>query len=55
VKHRFSRQLPTLYAPLLIAFAQQCFTAQIGNNGGPAFAFDGIERFQRIISCFSCT
>jgi hypothetical protein len=32
---------------LLIAFAQQNLAAQIGDNGGPAFAFHGIEGFQR--------
>jgi hypothetical protein len=34
---------------LLIAFAQQNLTAQIGDNGGPAFTFDTIEGFQRFI------
>jgi hypothetical protein len=52
VKHCFHASFPRFTRARFVAFAQQCFTAQIGNNGGKAFAFDGIERFQRIISFF---
>src|SRR5690606_8381594 len=39
--------LPRFTRARFITFAQQCFTAQIGNDGSKTFAFDGIERFQR--------
>jgi hypothetical protein len=44
--------LPRFTRALFVTFAQQCFTAQVGNNGRKAFTFDGIERFQRIIGFF---